>query len=97
MFTSTDALVTLIKKTVQESLNAKGYRVLQGTWLNAESEDANLSRIEVEGIELRWVRKLEHVTGLSLDNQVLCLHGPGVPVTIIGVTIGDITLADVGV
>lgn len=88
-----EALVTLIRRTIKEVLTAEGFRFLQATWNAAEAEDANLSDITVEGLSVRWAPKLEHVTGLTAGDQILCVHGPGLPVTIIGIMVGDIEQA----
>lgn len=90
-----DDFVSLINRKVEELIRKQSYQFLQGTWQGAEAEDANLSSIDIEGITVRWARKLEHVTGLAVGDQVICIKGPGVPVTIVGVIIGDITKAEV--
>ena len=89
-----DELVSLITDLVRDSIARMGFKILQGTWLNAEAEDADLSSLLIVGLSVRWARKADHVTGLSAGDQVLCLHGPGLPVTIIGVVVGDITVAN---
>lgn len=91
---SYDDMVTSMMREMRQFIMNSSDRILHGTWLGAESEDANLSKVEIEGITVRWAQKLEHVTGLAANDQVLCLKGPGTPVTIIGVVVGDITVAN---
>jgi hypothetical protein len=97
MSTSYDDLVTAMMREIRGFIINNTDRVLHGTWLAAEAEDANLSKIDIEGIEVRWAQKCEHVTGLTENDQVLCLKGPGTPVTIIGVVTGDIRLAQLSI
>lgn len=67
-------------------------------WRSTEAEDPNLSNIEIPGTEgatpnrVRWVPKLQHVTGLTNGDTVLCLKHPYI---IIGIIVGDIELAEV--
>lgn len=90
-----DDLVTEARKAAREVVKKEAPQILQGTWLGAEAEDANLSQIEIEAQLVRWARKAEHITGLSVGDQVLCIKAPGLPVMIIAVIVGDITLANV--
>jgi len=66
-----------------------GPQILFGTFQNAET-DANLSSILIQGAAVRWVRKLEHVTGLTTGDAILLLQDKK-SLTIIGVVVGDIT------
>jgi hypothetical protein len=93
MANNIEQFVTLIRRTIKEVLSAEGYKFLQGVWNGAEAEDANLSNITIEGLPVRWAPKLEHVTGLAAGDKILCVHGPALPVTIIGILVGDITVA----
>jgi len=68
-----------------------------GVWIAAESIDANLSQVRVPGAApdgasatVRFMPKLAHVTGLTTSSTVLCL---GSPLCIIGILVGDISLA----
>ena len=66
-------------------------------WRSAEAEDANLSNIELPGTDggtpnrIRWVPKLNRVTGLTDGQTILCIKQPYI---IIGIVVGDITLAE---
>lgn len=91
--TSYDDMVTAMMSEIKQFIVNNTDHILKGTWLGAEAEDANLSKVEIEGITVRWAQKLEHVTGLTVNDQVLCLKGPSTPVTIIGVIVGDIRVA----
>lgn len=95
MLISSDVVTHIIRR-VSDAIKQDQYIVLQGNWVAAEGVDADLSEVVIEGITCRGVRKLEHVTGLAAGNQVLCLKGPGLPVTIVGRMIGDITLYTAG-
>ena len=94
--TTYDDLITALMAEVKQSVKNNTFQVLQGEWLAAEAEDSDLSQIDIEGIIVRWAPKSEHVTGLVAGDQVICLKGPGLPVTIIGVRVGDIRVADIG-
>jgi len=90
---SADDIALYVRLIAEDLIQKHSYRILYGTWLAAETEDANLSKILIEGFEVRWAPKLAHVTGLTAGNQVMCIKGPGVPVTILGAIQGDITKA----
>lgn len=72
--------------------------ILYGTWQQSESVDPNLSQVFVEGqtSNTRGVRKLAHVTGLAVGDQVMMYRCQGTPLTIIGKVVGDIRLLEVG-
>lgn len=68
-------------------------------WVSAEAADGNLSILdtgtvsEITGTsQMRWIPKLSSVTGLTSTSTVLCTANP---VVIIGIIVGDITLAAV--
>jgi len=61
---------------------------VQGTFVSAETEDANLSSVKVFGTTLRYIKKLKHVT-LAAGDSVLMVKGNGMSLTIIGVIVGD--------
>lgn len=68
---------------------------VQGVFVSEEPVDVNLSVINVLGTEIRFVRKIK-ATGTLLPGQsVLMVQGGGVPLTIIGVVVGDLTKAEV--
>lgn len=85
--------ITEIRRVIAQEIQARTYKFVEGTFIAAETEDGNLSTLVIEGRTVKWCRKLEHVTGLAVNDQVLCVHGPGLPVTIVGIITGDITLA----
>jgi ethanolamine utilization protein EutA (predicted chaperonin) len=67
----------------------------KGVFTAAESVDANLSKVILTGdtAESRYVPKLASVTGLSSGDTVLCIKSPATGLIIIGVVVGDVTLA----
>lgn len=90
---SADDIALYVRRIVEELIQKQAYHILYGTWVAAETEDANLSKITIEGVQVRWAPKLASVTGLTAGKQVMCIKGPGVPVTIIGLIQGNITKA----
>jgi hypothetical protein len=88
----------MIGRTAFEMFGRPNTAFAYGIYRGAEAEDPNLSKVEIPGTEgsevdrVRWVPKLRHVTGLSNGDTVLCTKSPYV---IIGVVVGDVTLAEV--
>lgn len=78
--------------------NRNSTEFVYAIWRSAEVEDGNLSRVEIPGTEgetpnhVRWVPKLQHVTGFVDGDTVLCVKRPYI---IIGIVVGDIELAEV--
>lgn len=98
---NTGRLAAAVASNARRQAGAANSRkpIFYAKWVAAESVDANLSQIYVAGAGFdasdeifRFVPKLAHVTGLSTSSTVLCL---GSPLCIIGVVVGDITLAEV--
>lgn len=78
---------------VKEIRNSAPY-FTTGIWVAAETVDSNLSSVRVGDSILRFVPKLSGVSP-SANDTVLMLKAPGVPLTIMGVLVGDITQAEV--
>lgn len=98
---STTRLAAAVASNARRQAGAANSKrpIFYARWLGTEAVDANLSQIYVAGAgfseadaTIRFVPKLAHVTGLSTSSTVLCL---GSPLCIIGVVVGDITLAEV--
>lgn len=91
-----DALASRIRSIINDERNSPGRsQLFLGTWNSAESVDANLSKVTISGQPMpsRFVPKASHVTGLSSGQTVLLAKGPGVPMHIYGILVGDITKA----
>lgn len=86
-----------LANTVMEKQNTKQeVRLLTGTFLSTETVDANLSKVTLQDGEVaRWVRKFKSVGTMSAGDPV-CLISNGSSYTILGVYVGDHTLADAG-
>jgi hypothetical protein len=85
-----ESLTSFVKGLIQKDRGSWS-NVVQGTFTAAEANDSNLSSVVVLGITLRFVRKLASVGTMSAGQQVLILKGGGIPATIIGVVVGNIT------
>lgn len=66
-----------------------------GKWVSTESVDANLSTVAVGNATYRFIPKLESVSP-SANDTVLMIASPSSPMIIIGVLVGNITLATDG-
>lgn len=87
-----DAVAAMIRKMIADST----YKLRYATWRGAEDVDSDLSWISFsEGGEAHFIPKLKSVTSLSAGSTVLCVTGPGIVLTIIGIISGDVTLASV--
>lgn len=86
------ALYAMIENIIEKKL----HRIVQGTWNYAEDVDANLSSVTIDTLEFKYVRKSKHVTGLTSGDSVLLLRSPDCPLIIVGVITGNINLAATG-
>lgn len=93
MSTSARRFAKIVRQLVEERIRNATYRFSIGLWVAAETEDANLSQIQIDDRTHRHVWKLKSVTGLAANDLVLVLYGPGLPLTIVGTLHGDISLA----
>jgi hypothetical protein len=84
------AIAHLVEKRIRE----QAPYFTTGVFLQSEPIDSNLSMVQVAGSVARYIPKLSHVT-LSPSDVVLMARAPGVPLVILGVIVGDITLAEV--
>lgn len=82
-----------IKEYVDRLITQRTPTAYLGVWLAAEAVDSNLSQVSVQGNTWRFIPKLESVTGLVATDKVLIIKFPGLPATIYGVILGDVTLA----
>jgi hypothetical protein len=92
---SGDDVISAIYEMVEELIDNKQHCIVQGTWNYAEDVDSDLSSVTIEGLEYKFVRKLDHVTGLTNGDALLLLRSPECTLTIIGKIIGNITLASI--
>jgi hypothetical protein len=93
MYNSEDNVVKAVYTYVRTLIDQSAHKFFQGKWVGAESVDANLSSVTIDGLSYRFIRKCSHVTGLSSNDNILLIKGPGTPMTIIGKLVGDITAA----
>ncbi len=84
-----------IFNAIRRQLAANTVTVRIGKWVSAESVDANLSQVTVGTATYRFIPKLESVSP-SAGDTVLMLASPSSPMIIIGVLVGNITLATDG-
>lgn len=87
---TTQAIVGLVKSLIKKERGSFSPWV-QATFVSADSVDSNLSTITVAGTTVRKVRKAAHVGTLTAGQQIICVQGNGLPLTIMGVPVGDIT------
>jgi hypothetical protein len=85
----TSWITKLVKSLIQKDRGSWTSHV-QAQFVSAETTDSNLSIITILGVRHRYVRKLASVGALTAGQNVLCLTGGGIPLTIIGVCVGDI-------
>lgn len=90
-----DALTKFIRGVVQDpTTGLPTARHFTGTWIAAESADANLSQVYLPGGHVaRFVPKVASVSGLAAGNIVALVSVPGGTTYIIGKLVGDVTLA----
>ena len=85
------ALTAHIKRVIKAERGQYSNHV-QATFVAAETTDVTLSHVLVNGIPVHFVRKAQHVGTLSAGQQLICIQGGGIPLTIIAVTTGSINL-----
>lgn len=83
------SITALVKRIIRSERGAFSNHV-QATFVSEEPSDTTLSQVTVQGNTIRFVRKLSHVGVLSAGQQLLCIQGGGIPLTIIGIVTGDI-------
>lgn len=84
-----DAVVDIVKKWIGDNPPDP---TVYATWLAAETNDASLSTVQINGVSVRGVPKYSHVTGLVANDVVECLHSnSNKPLTIIGKPVGNIS------
>lgn len=67
----------------------------EAIFVSAHVEDTNLSTITIYGEEHRWIRKHESVGSMSAGDLLSVEWSDALPMTIVGVIVGDTTLAEV--
>lgn len=92
----TDRIVDLIRKILKEPSSPVTH-ITYGTYQSANTLDSNLSVVTIGAgpysSTSNSIRKLSHVTGLTAGNTVMMVSDANTPLTIIGVVVGNITLA----
>lgn len=81
-------IAALVRSIIKKERGSHS-QFVQGVFVSAETVDANLSQVTILGTTTRYVRKLSHVTGLTNGQAILMLQGGGIPLTIIGIVVGD--------
>lgn len=89
-----DAAAQAINKMILGMIQNYAPVIRTGIWVSAETADADLSIVSVNGVQFRFIPKLGGVTPSNGDTVVM-LSSPSTPLFIIGVLLGDITLAEV--
>lgn len=93
--TLNDAIIDAVRRALTDRRSPVP-RYYYGQWNGSEDIDANLSnvRLTMAAEDSRFVPKLKHVVGLSAGDTVMCTAGGQAPLTIIGVVVGDVALAE---
>lgn len=87
---TTQAIVGLVKSLIKKE-RGNFSTFVQATFVAADTVDSNLSTITVLGTTVRKVRKGAHVGTLTAGQQLICIQGNGIPLTILMAPVGDIT------
>lgn len=90
---SVQKVIDAIREYVNVMISQRTPKGYTGVWVSAEAVDSSLSQVVVDGQTWRFVPKLESVTGLVANDKVMIVKFPGLPATIIGVMVGNVTLA----
>lgn len=83
------ALTQLVKRLIRSERGSFSTFV-QATFVAAETSDADLSQISVNGVTVRNVPKHSHVGTMTAGQQLTCIQGGGIPLTILGIRKGAI-------
>ena len=95
MIDSVQRIIDAVNEYCNRLIVQKTPKAYLGSWVAAESVDNSLSKVDVNGIQWRYIPKLESVTGLAAGDKVLMVKFPGMPAMIHGVVLGDVTLATI--
>jgi hypothetical protein len=88
-----DEIISLVYRVLRRG-DAPVAKVYAAVWNNVNAGSASLSDITlVEGLsQVKGCPKMNADT-FAANDPILVIHGPGIPYTIIGKTVGDIKLA----
>ena len=86
-----DAIRNEIRRVIREEFTGSNSPFVTATYTAAEAVDGNLSKIDIDGEECRFVPKA-NIT-LTAGDNLLCVRTKNIPLTIIAVLKGDISLA----
>lgn len=86
-----DSIAKAVYGGINRIVGEKTTQWYLGNWVAAESGDANLSEIVISGVPFNGVPKIESAVP-TVGDIVLVLAAPGLPLIIMGVYVGDVTL-----
>lgn len=85
------AIIDMIYKVLNRS-DSPAASVQMGIWLATNALDSNLSKVQlVNGSTVDGVPRSSNATGLSANDIILLIRGPGVPLTILCKVVGDVS------
>lgn len=89
-----DAIYRMTMKAL-EAPNSPMLKTTYGIFRGVSTSDANLSIVGMGNPEIQtdWIRKLKHVTGMVNGDVVMMVSNANTPLTIVGVVVGNVTLA----
>lgn len=94
MASLSEDIAKMVRKIIRQERGAQS-TYAQGVFVAEEAVDANLSIVDILGTEVRFVRKIKATGTLLAGQSVLMIQGGGIPLTIVGVVVGDLTKAEV--
>lgn len=87
-----DSIVNFVYRALRRS-DAPVARLYMGFWVSVNSLDSNLSKVRfADGTTVDAVPKLSSAGTLVANDPILIARGPGIPLTILGKALGDITV-----
>lgn len=86
----TESLTELVRSEIRKSQGVTS-TYTQATFVAVDGVDPNLSTVTVFGATTTRVRKISSVGVMTAGQQLLCVQGNGMPLTIIGILVGNIT------
>lgn len=93
-----DKTIAYAAEQIQYAVRAamvKDTRIVIGNYVGAEGVDPNLSKVQVGDVLMRFIPRVSSATPTA-GQAVLLVGSKDTPMVIVGVVLGDITLASDG-
>lgn len=89
LYDRAESISEIVRSEIKKQTGAAS-SYIPAQFVAADGTDANLSTITIFGQTATRVRKCAHVGVMTAGQNLICIQGNGIPLTIIGVLVGNI-------